>query len=118
MSNPPGIDMHVGDKGVKLSGGQRQRIGLARALIANSQFLVLDEATSALDGDTEANISQAIQALRQDMTIVMIAHRLSTVRLADLLIYTEGGKVISSGTFEELKRTRPKFNRHAKLMGL
>jgi len=117
-SNPQGIEMHVGDRGVKLSGGQRQRIGLARALLTNPQFLVLDEATSALDGDTEANISQAIQALRQEMTIVMIAHRLSTVRLADLLIYIEGGKVISSGTFEELKRDIPNFNRQAKLMGL
>ena len=118
MSNPHGIDMHVGDKGVRLSGGQRQRIGLACALLTNPQFLVLDEATSALDGDTEANISQAIQALRQEMTIVMIAHRLSTVRLADLLIYIEGGKVISSGTFEELKRDIPNFNRQVKLIGL
>lgn len=118
VSNPQGIEMHVGERGVKLSGGQRQRIGLARALLTNPQFLVLDEATSALDGDTEANISQAIQALRQEMTIVMIAHRLSTVRLADLLIYIEGGKVISSGTFEELKRDIPNFNRQAKLMGL
>jgi ABC-type multidrug transport system fused ATPase/permease subunit len=110
--------MHVGDKGVNLSGGQRQRIGLARALLTNPQFLVLDEATSALDGDTKDNISQAIQALRQEMTIVMIAHRLPTVRLADLLIYIEGGKVISPGTFEELKRDIPNFNRQAMLMGL
>lgn len=117
-SNPDRIDMQVGDRGVRLSGGQRQRIGLARALLTNPQFLVLDEATSALDGDTEANISQAIQSLRQEMTIVMIAHRLSTVRLADQLIYMESGKVVLVGTFNELKDQIPNFDRQAKLMGL
>lgn len=117
-SNPDRIDMQVGDRGVRLSGGQRQRIGLARALLTSPQFLVLDEATSALDGDTEANISLAIQGLRQEMTILMIAHRLSTVRLADQLIYMEAGKVVSIGTFDELKAQIPNFDRQAKLMGL
>jgi ABC-type multidrug transport system fused ATPase/permease subunit len=80
--------------------------------------LVLDEATSALDGETEANISSAIQALKGQMTVVLIAHRLSTVREADQVIYLENGKIIFIGTFEEVRASVPNFDKQASLMGL
>lgn len=108
----------VGDRGSSLSGGQRQRLGIARALFTRPKFLVLDEATSALDGETEANISSAIQALKGQVTVVLIAHRLSTVREADQVIYLENGKIVSIGTFEEVRNSVPNFDRQASLMGL
>ena len=108
----------VGDRGSSLSGGQRQRLGIARALFTRPRFLVLDEATSALDGETEANISSAIQALKGQMTVVLIAHRLSTVREADQVIYLENGKIIFIGTFEEVRASVPNFDKQASLMGL
>jgi ABC-type multidrug transport system fused ATPase/permease subunit len=117
-SLPGGLDSQVGDRGTKISGGQRQRLGIARAMFTKPQLLVLDEATSSLDGETEANISDAIQAMRGVVTVVMIAHRLATVRHADVLIYLEDGKIRSIGTFEEVRRQVPDFDRQAQLMGL
>jgi ABC-type multidrug transport system fused ATPase/permease subunit len=117
-SLPDGIDTPVGERGAKISGGQRQRLGIARAMFTRPHLLVLDEATSALDGETEASISDAIHALRGSTTVVMIAHRLSTVRNADLVVYFSEGKVIASGTFDEVRNTVPDFDRQAKLMGL
>jgi ABC-type multidrug transport system fused ATPase/permease subunit len=81
-------------------------------------LLVLDEATSSLDGETEASIADAIHALRGSTTVVMIAHRLSTVRSADLVVYLSKGKVLATGTFDEVRNTVPDFDRQAKLMGL
>ena len=101
-----------------MSGGQRQRLGIARALFTKPKLLVLDEATSALDGETEAAISKAIQDLRGSVTVIMIAHRLSTVRNADSVIYMNKGQVKSIGTFEEVRAAVPDFDRQAKLMGL
>jgi ABC-type bacteriocin/lantibiotic exporter with double-glycine peptidase domain len=101
-----------------LSGGQRQRLGIARALFTKPKLLVLDEATSALDGDTEVQISEAIQGLRGKVTVVMIAHRLSTVRNADLVVYMDGGEVLCTGTFEQVRTNISNFDRQAKLMGL
>ena len=115
---PQGVDTQVGERGVKMSGGQRQRLGIARAMFTRPHLLVLDEATSSLDGDTEASISEAIQALRGSTTIVMIAHRLSTVRNADVVVYLSGGKIIATGTFDEVRTSVPEFDRQAKLMGL
>jgi ABC-type multidrug transport system fused ATPase/permease subunit len=115
---PQGVDTQVGERGVKMSGGQRQRLGIARAMFTHPHLLVLDEATSSLDGDTEASISEAIQALRGSTTIVMIAHRLSTVRNADVVVYLSGGKIIATGTFDEVRTSVPEFDRQAKLMGL
>jgi len=112
------LDSQVGDRGTKISGGQRQRLGIARAMFTKPQLLVLDEATSSLDGETEANISDAIQAMRGTVTVVMIAHRLATVRNADVLVYLEDGKIRSVGTFEEVRRQVPDFDRQAQLMGL
>ncbi len=116
--SPMGLDSDVGERGSKLSGGQRQRLGIARALFTKPRLLVLDEATSALDAETEASISTAINELRGSTTIFMIAHRLSTVRNADLVVYLDAGKVVATGTFEEVRKAVPNFERQAKLMGL
>ena len=115
---PNGIDTEVGERGAKLSGGQRQRLGIARAMFTRPHLLVLDEATSSLDGETEASISDAIHDLRGSTTVVMIAHRLSTVRNADVVVYLSEGKVRSIGTFNEVRKAVPDFDRQAKLMGL
>jgi ABC-type multidrug transport system fused ATPase/permease subunit len=117
-SLPEGLDTQVGDRGAKLSGGQRQRLGIARALITNPKLLVFDEATSALDGQSELDVSDAIQNLKGSATVVMIAHRLSTVRNADQVIYMDGGKIIARGTFEEVRAKVNDFDKQAKLMGL
>jgi ABC-type multidrug transport system fused ATPase/permease subunit len=108
----------VGDRGAGMSGGQRQRLGIARALFTKPKLLVLDEATSSLDGETEANVSAAIRALKGDVTVILIAHRLSTVREADQVVYLEEGKIIATGTFEEVRAAVPNFDRQASLMGL
>jgi len=115
---PLGIDTQVGERGAKISGGQRQRLGIARAMFTRPHLLVLDEATSSLDGETEASISEAIHALRGSTTVVMIAHRLSTVRNADVVVYMTEGKVTATGTFDEVRNAVPDFDRQAKLMGL
>jgi ABC-type multidrug transport system fused ATPase/permease subunit len=108
----------MGDRGTSISGGQRQRLGIARAIFTAPKLLVLDEATSALDGETEANISSAIQAFRGDVTVLMIAHRLSTVLTADRVIYMDKGEIKAQGSFEEVRRAVPDFDRQANLMGL
>ena len=115
---PNGIHTQVGERGAKISGGQRQRLGIARAMFTRPHLLVLDEATSSLDGETEASISAAIHELRGSTTVVMIAHRLSTVRNADMVVYLSKGKVIARGTFNEVRKLVPDFDRQAKLMGL
>jgi ABC-type multidrug transport system fused ATPase/permease subunit len=115
---PESVDTPVGERGTKISGGQRQRLGIARAMFTKPHLLVLDEATSSLDGKTEASISASIKALKGSTTVVMIAHRLSTVRDADIVVYMEEGKVIATGTFEKVRETVPDFDRQAKLMGL
>jgi ABC-type multidrug transport system fused ATPase/permease subunit len=117
-SLPDGLDTKVGERGTKISGGQRQRLGIARAMFTQPKLLVLDEATSALDGQTEADISEAIQGLKGTVTVVMIAHRLSTVRNADQVIYMDGGKLVAQGTFVEVRSEVPDFDKQAKLMGL
>jgi ABC-type multidrug transport system fused ATPase/permease subunit len=115
---PLGKKTAVGEKGTKLSGGQRQRIGIARALFTKPKVLVLDEATSSLDSITESKISHAIQELKGTVTVIVIAHRLSTVKFADQVIYMSKGKVEAHGTFEELRRKVPDFDLQANLMGL
>ena len=115
---PQGLDTQIGDSGLILSGGQRQRLGIARALFTNPKLLVLDEATSALDAETENFISQALMKLRGQASLVIVAHRLSTVRTADLVLYMERGEVLHAGTFEEVRNAVPNFDKQAKLMGL
>ena len=115
---PLGLDTQVGERGTKISGGQRQRLGIARAMFTSPLLLVLDEATSSLDGETEASISNAIHSLRGSTTVVMIAHRLSTVRNADIVVYLSDGIIQATGTFDEVRTAVPDFDRQAKLMGL
>lgn len=115
---PDGFDTHVGENGARLSGGQRQRIGIARALFSEPELIVLDEATSALDGETESNISSAINELRGKVSLIIVAHRLSTVRAADSIYYLDQGKIVASGSFDELRLKVKDFDKQAKLMGL
>ena len=113
---PEGIDSQVGERGTQLSGGQRQRIGIARALFTNPKLIVLDEATSSLDSQTESAISKAIDKLSGKATVIIIAHRLSTVKNADKVIYIDSGKVLSVGKFDEVCRQIPDFDFQAKLL--
>ena len=112
---PDGLDTHVGERGTRLSGGQRQRVGIARALYRDPQLLVLDEATSALDNETEHRISETIRGLHGDVTLVIVAHRLSTVRHCDQIALLTGGRVTATGTFEELKERSSEFARLVQL---
>lgn len=103
---PGGYRTSVGERGVRLSGGQRQRIGIARALYKQSKVIILDEATSALDNDTESAVMQAIQTIDQDVTVLMIAHRLSTLEVCSRIVELEGGKVRRIGTFTDIVAER------------
>ena len=106
---PEGLDTEVGERGVRLSGGQRQRIGIARALYRRPAMLVLDEATSALDNETERRLTDTIESLRGTMTMVIVAHRLSTVRHCDQLIFMSQGRVATVGTFDEVAAANAEF---------
>lgn len=119
VSNLPlGLETYVGENGTKLSGGQRQRLGIARAMFTNPRLLVLDEATSSLDGETEDNISKSILEIKRQTTVIMIAHRLSSIRYVDQLIYVNEGKILKIGTFDEVRNSVPEFEIQARLMGL
>lgn len=115
---PNGVNTNIGDGGQKLSGGQRQRLGIARSLITNPRLLVLDEATSALDGQTESDISNTLFSMRGKRTVVVIAHRLSSVRNADSVIYMDKGQILAKGNFDQVRSAIPDFDSQAKLMGL
>lgn len=105
-----GLDTIVGDRGVRLSGGERQRIGLARALAMRPSLLILDEPTSALDSESEEYVLRAIEALYGQMTIITIAHRLSTVRNADYIYVLEEGKIVEEGTWDRLLENGRRFH--------
>jgi len=115
---PDGIHANTGERGSKLSGGQRQRLGIARALLTRPKLIVLDEATSALDATTEANIVKYFDSIKRDITIVVVAHRLSTIKDADKVFYIKSGKVVGSGRFKKLIREIPELKNQAKLMGI
>ena len=112
------MDTQVGERGAKISGGQRQRLGIARAMLTHPRFVVLDEATSSLDAETEESISNAIANLHGSTTVVMIAHRLSTVRNADVVIYLSEGRMVAKGSFSEVRAAVSEFDNQANLMGL
>ena len=118
QARPRGVDSQVGDRGIALSGGQRQRLGIARALYTDPLVLIMDEATSALDTKTESKVAKAIAGLRGDVTVVQIAHRLSTVKDADKLFYMEDSFLLASGTFDEVVESVPSFREQAMLAGL
>jgi ABC-type multidrug transport system fused ATPase/permease subunit len=110
---PKGYQTLVGERGVRLSGGQRQRIGIARALYSDPSLLILDEATSALDNITERVVMEAVQNIRADKTIILIAHRLTTVRQCDAIFLLEKGQVASVGTYDELVAQNETFRKMA-----
>ncbi|MEM1318969.1 MAG: ABC transporter ATP-binding protein [Bacteroidota bacterium] len=112
---PAGFDAEIGERGVRLSGGQRQRLGLARALYRNPSLLVLDEATSALDSITEKGVIESLKSLPDDLTIIIIAHRLSTVRHADCIYLLENGQIIAQGTYDSLMHSNDVFKTMVKL---
>jgi len=108
-SSPEGYATVVGERGVRLSGGQRQRIGIARALYKQAELLVLDEATSALDNRTEADVMAAVEALDRAITVILIAHRLSTVERCDRIVLLEQGQIRAIGSYQELTTTSAAF---------
>jgi subfamily B ATP-binding cassette protein MsbA len=109
LAQPRGYDSVVGDRGTLLSGGQRQRIAIARAVLADPSILILDEAASALDAESEQLVEASIDALRGGRTILVAAHRLSTVRKADRIYVLEGGRIVESGTREDLLDLNGRF---------
>jgi ATP-binding cassette, subfamily B, bacterial PglK len=110
---PQGFETTVGERGVRVSGGQRQRIAIARALYRKPEVLIFDEGTSALDNATEAQLMQSIEALRGKHTIILVAHRLSTVRYSDRIAFLEHGRLTGLGSYEELRATNPAFREMA-----
>jgi ATP-binding cassette, subfamily B, bacterial PglK len=117
-SLPAGLDTVVGERGIRLSGGQRQRIAIARAIYHNADILVLDESTSALDSVTEAAVAEAIQRLRHTRTLIIIAHRLSTVKNCDRLFFLEAGRLVEEGSFAELIQRNGAFRAMVREMEL
>jgi ABC-type multidrug transport system fused ATPase/permease subunit len=117
LEMPQGYSTVVGERGIRLSGGQRQRIGIARALYHRPQVLILDEATSALDNLTEQAVMEAVHALGHEITIILIAHRLSTVRDCDHIYLLEKGQLTAQGTYDELVAGNKRFRRMAHVVG-
>ena len=108
----------VGERGIRLSGGQRQRIGIARALYNNPSLLVLDEATSALDNLTEKNIIESIANHSKNITTIIIAHRLNTIKNCDCIFYLEKGEIKSYGTYDQLILKSEEFNKLANSLAI
>lgn len=117
-SRDGGIDAKIGERGFSLSGGQQQRLGIARALYSDPLVLVLDEATSSLDTKTEDDVTQAIRSLRGEVTLISVAHRLSTIKDYDQICYLEDGRIVGSGTFTSLAQQLPAFGEQVALAGL
>jgi ATP-binding cassette subfamily B protein len=112
-SGHEGYDAHVGERGVRLSGGQRQRIGIARALYKKASVLIFDEATSALDNATEQEVMNAIEALDRDLTVIIVAHRLTTIKYCDSIIELSNGQLVAQGSYDHLLESSASFRRMA-----
>ena len=108
---PDKLEARLGENGVKLSGGQKQRIAIARALLKNAKVIVFDEATSSLDNENQAKIKSVIKSLSTNHTIVLVAHRLSTVVDSDNIIFIKNGQVFAQGTHNELMKTCKEYNK-------
>lgn len=106
-----GVDTKVGESGIKLSGGQKQRLAIARALLRNSPIIIFDESTSSLDNFAQEDIKKSIDNLKGKSTIVIVAHRLSTIKNVDKIFFLESGKIVDTGTFDELFKNNPKFKK-------
>ncbi|WP_114906591.1 ABC transporter ATP-binding protein [Ornithinimicrobium murale] len=117
-ARPGGIHGTVGERGLSLSGGQRQRLGVARALYNDPLVLVMDEATSALDTSTEAAVTSAIRELQGQVSVIVVAHRLATIRHSDQVCFMRDGQILASGTFDEVVAAEPDFAAQAALAGL
>lgn len=113
-----GIHSQIGELGSRLSAGQRQRIGIARALYSEPEILVMDEPTSALDALTEQNLANSLRNLRHRMTLIVVAHRLSTITTADKVVYISDGKILAEGTMSEVRSKIPEFEIQSKLLGI
>jgi ABC-type multidrug transport system fused ATPase/permease subunit len=114
---PEGYATTVGERGVRLSGGQRQRIGIARALYHNPDVMILDEATSALDNLTERAVMEAVQNLGHQKTVIMIAHRLTTVRNCDRIFLLDRGRLEAAGRYDDLFNASESFRKMARAWG-
>lgn len=110
-----GLHTMIGYNATRLSGGQKQRLGIARALYRNPSVLILDEATSALDNETEHKITKTIERISKDITVIIVAHRLSTVRNVDQLVFLSKGSIASQGTFSEVQQMNAEFANLVKL---
>lgn len=117
-SRSAGIDERIGERGVSLSGGQQQRLGIARALYTDPLVLVLDEATSSLDTKTEDEVTKSIRALQGEVTLISVAHRLSTIKDYDRVCYVDDGRIVAQGTFREVATALPSFAEQVLLAGL
>jgi ABC-type multidrug transport system fused ATPase/permease subunit len=113
-----GIETLIGDSGINISGGEKQRLAIARALFTNPKLIILDEATSSLDSETESQLIKSIKAWKGDATVLHIAHRLASVKNADLIHYIDNARIIGTGTFKELRVAIPSFDLQAEIQGL
>ena len=108
---PNGIDTKVGESGIKLSGGQKQRVAIARAMLRKSSIIIFDESTSSLDNIAQAQIKKTIDSIKGKSTVVIVAHRLSTIKNVDKIFFLEDGSIVDSGTFKELYKRNKEFKK-------
>lgn len=109
MTTENGYDTLIGENGINLSGGQKQRLAIARAFISKAKVIMFDESTSALDNENQAKIQKTINKLTKDHTIIVVAHRLSTIKNADKIIFIDDSKISATGTHSELMKTCPDY---------